>query len=183
MQRQIDGWTRPVPRQVWREPKFTLIELLVVIVLLVVLVVSAGPPLVRMSVVREHVACRANLKATGQAIALYTDVGTKDLAYLEGDLFGPLLEGGYLVSFYTKCSFSRRRYLRWRPRPELGEYEIAPDLAQNVKNRTWLVRDTWARGANDPSGNNNGHGRGKFNFLAADMNFVGDQDDWQEDWR
>ena len=122
--------------------------------------------------------CKSNLKAIGQAIALYTDCGTKNVQYLEDDLFGTLIEEDLLVPETCRCPNPLHQKKKWWPSVDFGEYEVAPDFAVSIKNSSWLVRDRWAKDSTDPSGNNNKHGKGKFNFLHSDMNLVGNENDY-----
>ncbi|MDT8390770.1 MAG: type II secretion system protein [Lentisphaeria bacterium] len=158
---------------------FTLPEALVVIAVLGVLaVVFLMPMMGDRHRTPYRVKCMANLKGIGQAVALYTDCGATNLEALDADFFGVLLDANLLVEDLTECPTSSMTGVG------TGDYETAPAAVLKVPEEggtappAWLVRDRWANGPKDPGGDNNGHGKGEFNFLMNDMNFVGRAEDY-----
>lgn len=89
--------------------------------------------------------------------------GMLDMAYT-GSFMDMLLDNHFIDEKMTACPMSLITGVG------TGDYTFAtaaalrsPKDGQTIT-RTWLVRDEWANGWDDPSGNNNGHGKGKFNF-------------------
>jgi hypothetical protein len=107
---------------------------------------------------------------------MYTDSGTKLIDVLGRPAFMDVLVDNYYMdegvaecpmSLITgvetgNCTFATAAALR------------SPKDGQTIT-RTWLVRDEWANGWDDPAGNKNGHGKRKFNFVWNDMNPLGER--------
>ena len=114
-------------------------------------------------------------------MAIYTDSGTKFVEALDTtDFWGALVDGYFIAEKMTKCPVP----VSWQTGMGTGDYVFAssavlkPPKEGEKVTRTWLARDQWAKGPEDPGGNNNGHGEGKFYFVSNDMNSTGDAGDY-----